>query len=312
MNREVLDRAILPLAIPIGAVAVILVVVLLFSKVLLEVPKEMAVAVALMAAVNILGAAAVIAARPRLKSPDFTLLAGVVLVPMLIGGAVAFGIVGVEIEGEERHRGPLVQEIEMSAANTAFDQAEIKVSAGSPIVINFDNRDPMPHNVAIYPSSEEAQARENALFEGEIFEGPASRQYKVGTLEPGTYFFQCDVHPNMNGSFVVEEGGPPETEERPAEVEIVADNNAFDKSEIELPTGVASTIVVRNEEEVPHNLAIYESRDSAADVQSALARTDIFQGPATRNLSFEPPGSGEYYFQCDVHAAQMNGTVRVG
>ncbi|MGH2811760.1 MAG: cupredoxin domain-containing protein [Actinomycetota bacterium] len=312
MNREVRDRAVLPLAIPVGAVAVILVVVLLFSRVLLEVPKEMAVAVAMMAAVNILGGAAVIAARPRLKSPELMLLAGVTLVPLLVGGVVAFGILGVQTEGKGRPKGPPAQEIEVSAANTAFDKAEIKVSAGSPIVINFDNRDSMPHNVAIYPSSEDAQARQNPLFEGEIFEGPASRQYKVGTLEPGTYYFQCDVHPTMNGSFVVEEGGPPEGEEQPAEVEIAADNIAFDKSEIELPAGITSTIVVRNEEEVPHNLAIYESRDSAADVQSALARTDIFQGPDTRNLSFEPPGSGEYYFQCDVHAAQMNGTVKVG
>jgi plastocyanin len=26
----------------------------------------------------------------------------------------------------------------------------------------------------------------------------------VGALEPGTYFFVCDLHPDMNGELVVE------------------------------------------------------------------------------------------------------------
>ena len=28
--------------------------------------------------------------------------------------------------------------------------------------------------------------------------------YEVGALEPGEYFFRCDVHTDMKGTFVVE------------------------------------------------------------------------------------------------------------
>jgi plastocyanin len=30
----------------------------------------------------------------------------------------------------------------------------------------------------------------------------------VPALDPGTYFFKCDVHPDMNGTIVVEGAAP--------------------------------------------------------------------------------------------------------
>lgn len=38
---------------------------------------------------------------------------------------------------------------------------------------------------------------------GEIFPGPATRDYDVPALEAGTYYFQCDIHPQMNGTVEV-------------------------------------------------------------------------------------------------------------
>ncbi len=45
-----------------------------------------------------------------------------------------------------------------------------------------------------------------ALFQGEQFPGVATQEYQVPALDPGTYYFHCDVHATMNGTVVV---GPP-------------------------------------------------------------------------------------------------------
>ena len=66
-----------------------------------------------------------------------------------------------------------------------------------PFQLTFDNQDGAPHNVAIYTDSSASQA----MFQGEIFSG-ATRVYQVPALAAGTYFFRCDVHPDMTGTIV--------------------------------------------------------------------------------------------------------------
>lgn len=91
--------------------------------------------------------------------------------------------------------------IDISALNVAFEQTELRVPAGAPFRIVFDNKDPdVPHNVAIHRDSATGQE----LFKGEIFPGPAKRDYEVPELEAGTYAFICTVHPNMIGSLTAE------------------------------------------------------------------------------------------------------------
>jgi plastocyanin len=89
------------------------------------------------------------------------------------------------------------------AQNIAFDTSEIHLPPGAPSTITFDNRDAgTPHNVAIYGD----QSLGEVLFQGELITGPATAEYQVPPLDPGTYYFQCDVHPNMQGSVVVGRG----------------------------------------------------------------------------------------------------------
>ena len=88
MAEDVRERTTLPLGVPLGIFAVVLVVVFLFSRILLNVPKQVAVVVALMTALNILVTCGIIAMRKVHGATVFALLL-VISVPILIGGAAA-------------------------------------------------------------------------------------------------------------------------------------------------------------------------------------------------------------------------------
>ena len=79
----------------------------------------------------------------------------------------------------------------------AFDRAEVVVPAGKPFELTFENRESPPHNVAIYTDASASKA----LYQGEIFSS-GTRVYAVPALEAGSYFFRCDVHPDMTGTIV--------------------------------------------------------------------------------------------------------------
>jgi plastocyanin len=86
----------------------------------------------------------------------------------------------------------------------------------------------------------------------------------------------------------------------------------FDTAELTIPADTDVTITADNTDTgIPHNFAVYTSRDAADSGEDALAATEICSGPctgsATLNLS-----AGEYFFRCDVHPAQMTGTLVVG
>lgn len=93
-------------------------------------------------------------------------------------------------------------QLTLVAKNYAFDRASIAVPAGSKVQLVLDNQDSgVPHNIAIYSSS----AATTVIFKGEIITGPMKTTYTFDApTSPGTYYFRCDLHPNMNGQFIVQ------------------------------------------------------------------------------------------------------------
>ncbi|MQA99434.1 MAG: hypothetical protein GEU78_03950 [Actinobacteria bacterium] len=89
--------------------------------------------------------------------------------------------------------------IKLSAANVQFDTDTLQLPAGEEATISFNNEDTAEHNVAIYEDS----SAEADLFKGQIISGGDSTEYQVGPFEAGAYYFQCDVHPAMNGDVEV-------------------------------------------------------------------------------------------------------------
>jgi plastocyanin len=94
--------------------------------------------------------------------------------------------------------------ITVRAQNISFDTDSIRLPADAPSTITFENADAgVQHNISIYSGPDLAEQ----LFQGDLVTGPGSAEYPIPPLPAGQYYFQCDVHPNMNGAVVVEPGG---------------------------------------------------------------------------------------------------------
>jgi plastocyanin len=86
------------------------------------------------------------------------------------------------------------------AASTLFDKEELQAPAGH-VTIVLDNRDPgIPHNLQVFRGD---NAQGDSLGMTEIANGPVQQTLEL-ELEPGAYFYQCDVHPtSMKGTLTV-------------------------------------------------------------------------------------------------------------
>ncbi|MGH2705630.1 MAG: cupredoxin domain-containing protein [Actinomycetota bacterium] len=90
--------------------------------------------------------------------------------------------------------------LSIAAKDTAYDKACLAAPAGQAFTINFDNKDALQHSITIAPK----HTSKDFLFRGEIVEGPKMTTYNVSALQPGTFHFHCEVHPQaMQGTFVV-------------------------------------------------------------------------------------------------------------
>jgi hypothetical protein len=94
--------------------------------------------------------------------------------------------------------------LSIAAFDGKFDKGCLAAPAHQAFTIDFNNLDRgIPHNVAIY---EDATAGKT-FFKGDLIDGPSKITYSVQALAEGRFFFRCDPHPEMNGTFIV--GNPP-------------------------------------------------------------------------------------------------------
>ena len=141
------------------------------------------------------------AGRP--KAP--LLLLAYVLIPLLAIGYLAAsdsGEASAEGDGHTTNGAPPEggPTKAVTAEGLAFDTETITLAAGEPASIEFENLDSAPHNIAIY----EEEGADKAIFQGEQFTGPDAMTYEFDAPKKGEYYFQCDVHPDMNGTVVSE------------------------------------------------------------------------------------------------------------
>ena len=86
----------------------------------------------------------------------------------------------------------------LKADNLKFDSNRMSFPAGVKVTIVFNNADSVQHNFALYRDSTVA----SSIFRGEYVGKKTVNYTFTAPAQPGTYYFQCDLHPEMNGTFV--------------------------------------------------------------------------------------------------------------
>ena len=114
---------------------------------------------------------------------------GLVVVAAL-GAACSSAAAQPAVSGPVDANGPTIV-----AKDMKFQQTAVDAKAGSNFTLHFDNQDSAPHNVGIYTDSSASKA----VSVGEIVTSAKADQV-VPALQPGTYFFRCDVHHDMTGT----------------------------------------------------------------------------------------------------------------
>lgn len=79
-----------------------------------------------------------------------------------------------------------------------FNVDSLEAVAGQPFSLEMKNSDVEPHNLSVYT----AKGGEN-LFRGDFADPGKDITYDVPALPAGDLYFQCDIHPEMSGTFKV-------------------------------------------------------------------------------------------------------------
>jgi plastocyanin len=301
-DRGERQSLLLPILIPIGGLAVIVLVLFTFSRVLLSVKPNAATAVALVAAAGIMTIAAFVASRRSVTGATLGSFVGAAAGIAMAAGGIAIVVIGPpEEEVPTFHAVLAAPEGAVTKGFTTPNGEPVETlvfEADAPIALEFENQEPVGHNVQIFDGPDDSAP---SLFDGGPITGPDTTTYDIAPMAPGEYFFHCRLHPGtaMQGTITVQEGA--------GALRVVAKDTAFDTDEIHLPADTPSKLVFDNEDPFDHNLAIYED-ETASGVP--LFTFEPFSGPRTEPFEVPAIPEGDYYFHCDIHT-NMNGTVVV-
>jgi plastocyanin len=303
MKSDVRNRLVLPIVLPIGILLLIALVLFGFSRILLSVTPDAATGIAVVVAGTILIAAAVAASRTRIREATIGGLLGTVAgVAMLVGG-IAIVAIGPAKEPAEPFDATLVAPDKASI--DGYAETSLSFPAARPVNLTFENQEPgQTHNVVIAAGADE---KAPPVFTGALVPGPATEVYAIKPLQPGSYFYFCQVHPTtMTGHLTVAPepaGGPGGGAGGPS---VTAQNLQFNTSKITLPDRPSQLTFHNLDPGTMHNIGIYEDQ---AYTQEAF-KGAVITGVDTTTYSIPALKPGTYYFKCDIHPT-MAGTVEV-
>jgi plastocyanin len=209
MRDDIRDRFFTPFVLPLTVIGVMLLIGMSFSRVLLAVSELGAAAIAVLAALYILGMAFFIEAKRRIPSRTLGVALAVGLISLIGAGAVAAaagmrsleahgGEGGQAAGGEGQGEGDGANEPLFVAVDIEFEQAPQALPPGD-TTLTLENQGAIEHNVAFEELGDEVivKAAPGESATGEV------------TLEPGEYTYYCSVpghRTTMEGTLTVEEG----------------------------------------------------------------------------------------------------------
>lgn len=220
--KSAVERVTLPILIPVGVLAFIVLVIYGLSRVYLELGGDAAVALAVGISFGVLIFAFYFANNP--KAPPWQ-IGGVLAVAaiVLVGASIWAVAEEDEAEGGEPTNGEVVDGeatptpgdespppsdgiVAVSMSDNFFDPNEITTAAGSDVTFDLTNNGAAIHNMRIAGEDGEYNTDDDAVSDPELMTAG-----QTGTLEwtapsaAGEIIFRCDFHPtDMIGTITVE------------------------------------------------------------------------------------------------------------
>ena len=145
------------------------------------------------------------------RSAAFALLGSFVVGGFMIGaGLNLFGSDAVAVEAGPGTPTALVDVFKpvLTGRDNVFAEKTLTMAANADVQVTFNNKGKIPHNVHFLTAKGGQTLADGA--EGEIIGGGLSTVLSFKSPGPGSYFYRCDVHPElMTGTLTVAEAPPP-------------------------------------------------------------------------------------------------------
>jgi len=312
--KEFKDRVLLPLLVPLGALAIIVVVVLNVSRVLLALEERSGphtvVAIAVILSAGILFGCTWFASQGEERSVGSMSLLSVAGIMVIIAGFIGFESMQEEADKKREEQKALAEQSKPNLIVEAFDigfkEKELKTGPGK-VRIQEVNTGATAHTLVI-----------EGVTSGRKLSVPGHdvKDTAAFDLQPGTYTYYCDIpghrQAGMEGKLIVDpslpipgggEGGGAAAGGG-APVKIDAADLSFAPKDATAPAGKV-TITLNNIGKIHHTLVV----DGEPNFKKLEA--DPGQTP-TETFDAKP---GEYVLYCDVpghRAAGMESKLKVG
>ena len=177
-DRGERQSLLLPILIPVGGLAAIVLVLYLFSRVLLSVKPNAATAVALVVAAGIMTVAAFVASRRSVTGASLGSFVGAAAGIAMAAGGIAIVVIGPPEEEIPPFHAVLAAPegaVQKGFATPACSADALRLEAALPIELEFDNQDPgVGHNVQIFDGPDDTAP---IFFNGDALTGPAKAPY---------------------------------------------------------------------------------------------------------------------------------------
>lgn len=209
---------------------------------------------------------------------------------------------------------PVANPFLVVATDNKFNKATLEAAPNAAVTFTLENKGQAKHNLQFLGAKGGKELVAGAT--GAILDGGGTEEIKFTTPAPGSYYFECVLHPTlMNGTLTVKEGAPaggaaPDGgATATAGKTVVATDNKFDVKSLEATSKQDVSFTLQNKGKAKHSLSFYDKAGGKALAPGATG--NIIDGGQSDTVKFTAPAAGSYYFQCDVHPTEMSGTFVV-
>lgn len=208
--KQFWDRVLLPLLVPLGALAIIAVIVLNVSRVLIALEErnsaDAATAMAVVLSSITLFGFTYMSARGEARSSGNTVVLALSGLLVLFGGVVGAEAIQEKVDEEKAHEGAAdigPADVTVVAFDIGFREKQLSAAAKpAGIVVEYVNEGAAAHTFLF---------DEVPGFKLEVTSKGATDKARTSPLDPGTYTFFCDIPGHraagMEGQLNVTEGG---------------------------------------------------------------------------------------------------------